>query len=85
MEQTTVNEIHGHDIIDLIRSAPAGLTEAALTEAVNNRFGINTRFHTCKAAGMTLSELMQFLFSRNKVVAREGKLWVVEENVCNHG
>jgi probable metal-binding protein len=82
---SVVNTIHGHDIIDLIRSAPAGFTPEDLATEVTNRFGAAARFHTCSAGGMTLDQLLQFLFMRNKITEREGKLWIVEENVCNHG
>lgn len=83
--ETAATEIHGHDVIDLIRSSSAGFTPTALSDEVTKRYGASVRFHTCSAGGMTLDQLLQFLFMRNKIVEREGRLWVVEENICNHG
>ena len=83
--ESAVTTVHGHDVIDLIRSSREGFTPAALSAEVSKRFGAAATFHTCSAGGMSLDQLLQFLFMRNKIVEREGKLWVVEENVCNHG
>ena len=84
MQTTETTSVHGHDVLDLILSAPAPLSRAELAAEVQRRFGPGARFHTCSASGMTFEHLLMFLLTRAKVVERDGRLSVNAENVCNH-
>lgn len=76
--------IHGHDVLDILLSAPTPLRRAELTAEVNRRFGPDARFHTCSASAMTLDHLLMFLLTREKIVERDGRLSVNAANVCQH-
>lgn len=82
---TDAVSVHGHDVIHLIHHAEPALTRASLAREVAARFGEQARFHTCSARGMTLGQLLQFLEAREKVVERDGRLYVLLGNVCSHG
>lgn len=77
-------EIHGHDIIDLVASYPQGISTAALETEVDRRFGEGTRFHTCSAEGMTLDDLLGFLASRDKVRVAGGMVFPGGAPACHH-
>lgn len=77
--------IHGHEILDLIRTTTPAPTAGEVADIVEARYGPEARFHTCSAQEMTLKELLQFLFARTKIVLRDdGRLHVQIENVCSH-
>jgi len=78
----TSTSIHGHDVIHLINDAAPPLTRTALVAEVAARYGVEPRFHTCSAGGMTLDDLLAFLLSRDKVVERDGRLYVNFGEVC---
>ena len=59
-------EVHGHDVIDLILDSKQAYTRASLTAAIIARFGPDTRYHTCFAAGLSAAELIDFLTERGK-------------------
>lgn len=78
------NEVHGHEIIDLVANNPDGLTIAQLTETVAKRFGGMPRFYTCSAKGMALDELLTFLDERGKVRLRGISVYPGPSPACNH-
>ena len=77
-------EIHGHDVIDMILESPQAYTRESLTAAIIARFGAETRFHTCSAAGMTAAELVTFLERRGKFMPLDGGFTVDPARVCSH-
>jgi probable metal-binding protein len=80
-----IGSIHGHEVIHLIHEARPSLTDAELTEQIEQRFGVNARFHTCSVQGMTLPQLLSLLVFKNKVAHRDGRWFANIENVCGHG
>jgi len=85
-QEQSSSSIHGHDVLDLIHSAQAesAFTPQSLQEEIVRRYGSEARFHTCSAGDMTLEQLLAFLVARNKIVQRQGRLFVQLQNVCNH-
>ena len=60
-------QVHGHDVIAMMQAAPQPFTRESLTSAIVERFGADTRFHTCSAEGMTAGELIDFFAARQNV------------------
>jgi probable metal-binding protein len=56
----------------------------SLTQAIVDRFGVNTRFHSCSASGMDVHAVVDFLESRGKFVARDDGFNTAEDKICNH-
>ena len=56
----TTTEIHGHEVIALIRALPAPLEREALVQLIDEHFGNAARFCTCSASDMTSSALVAF-------------------------
>ncbi len=77
-------EIHGHDVIDMILESPVAYTRESLTAAIITRFGAETRFHTCSAAGMTADDLVAFLAARGKFMPLDDGFTVDPARVCSH-
>ncbi len=82
--QTTQNDVHAHDVIDLIQNASPALSLDGVVAEVNRRYGPAVRFHTCSASGMTIQEVLEFLATRRKIVLEDGRLLVNSANVCKH-
>ena len=76
--------IHGHDIIDLVDTFPAGVRLSQLMEIVSERFGKSAFFHTCSSAGMDLDELLNYLESRDKVRITSGVVYPGGSPACEH-
>ncbi len=80
----TTEQIHGHEIIELVSKYPEGIAAATLTDIVAGEFGTGARFFTCSAENMSLPELLTFLGERDKVQFREGLVFPGGSPACNH-
>jgi probable metal-binding protein len=78
------NEIHGHDVIDMMLQSGRDFTAESLTAAINERFGAEARFFTCSASGMTATELLAFLEARGKFVRTATGFTADPARVCQH-
>lgn len=74
--------VHGHEILNHLGQQP--MAEHTLIAWANAQWGETVRFHTCSQQGLTLSELLDFLRRRQKVVEENGVLTVNLSRVCNH-
>lgn len=79
-----ITSVHGHEIMQLIHEADPPLTREQLVEQVKQRFGEQVEFHACAGGGMTLDDLLDFLFQRGKVVEVDGQLSTDIGLMCNH-
>lgn len=59
-------------------------TKASLAAEIVKQFGAEARFHTCSAEDLTAEELVEFLDSKGKLVAREGGLQTSTDLMCQH-
>ena len=84
MPPMTTNQIHGHEIIELVGKYPEGIPVATLTDIVAHEFGTDARFFTCSAENMRLPELLTFLTERDKVQLRENLVFPGGSPACNH-
>ena len=62
--------IHGHEVLHFMLENEAGFTRQGLKEAIEQRFGIDARFHTCSAEGMNTEALIDFLAAKGKFVEK---------------
>ncbi|KGY11005.1 hypothetical protein NM22_17760 [Vibrio tubiashii] len=75
-------ETHAHKVLNLLRERP--MTKPELESAVNELFGEQARFRTCKCHGFTLETLLEFFAEREKVIVEDGVWQVNAERVCGH-
>lgn len=76
-------QVHGHEVIDIFRQHPGGITLTALAQTVRLRFGGGTRFFTCSAEGMTLDEVLRFLSDRRKLQVHGDTVFPGDSPACN--
>lgn len=81
---TLPTEVHGHEVIAMILGSQQAYTRESLARAIVDRFGAETRFFTCSAAGMTAPELVQFLESRGKFMPLADGFTIDPGRVCQH-
>lgn len=79
-----MESIHGHDVMRMMVEAGRSFTENQLEEAIVQRFGVEARFHTCSASGMTPKELIGFLKMRSKFIVANDTVAMRAENICDH-
>ena len=78
------SEIHGHEVIAMILESKQAYTRESLATAITARFGPETRFFTCSAAGLTAPELVTFLEERGKFMPIDDGFTVDPARVCAH-
>jgi len=61
-----------------------GYSKESLKEAIEARFGAETRFHTCSAEEMTAEQLIDFLSEMGKFVETGGGFNTQADKICNH-
>jgi len=76
--------IHGHEIIDIVSLHPEGLSSGRLAAIATERFGVDARFLTCSTENMTLPELLEFLHERSKVELRGQTVFPGGSPACEH-
>ena len=81
---TEATAIHGHDIIDLIATFPAGIRLSHLMELVGARHGRSVTFHTGSSMGMDLDGLLAFLEAGDKVRIKSGVVYPGGSPACEH-
>ena len=79
-----LTQVHGHDVIDMMRASTQPFTRESLVAAILERFGAEARFHTCSAEGMTANELVEFLAARQKFKSVGDGFVVNPDRVCQH-
>lgn len=70
--------------MDLMVRSGRQFTRASLAAYIVEHFGTAARFHTCSAAGMTATELVDFLVARGKFTGTESGFTVDPHRVCAH-
>lgn len=59
-------------------------TKQSLREAVEQRFGVEARFHTCSAENMTAAQLIDFLEAKGKFVPADAGFTTEAAKICSH-
>ncbi|MDI1337734.1 MAG: YecH family protein [Lacunisphaera sp.] len=78
------NQIHGHDVLDLMTASGESFTRAKLASAMDAKFGPAAHYNTCSVANLTASELIDFFIARGKFQGNESGFSINPERVCQH-
>ena len=80
----TTEQIHGHEIIDIVAAHPHGISVPTLFQLANERFGPNVRFFTCSSENMDMTTLLTFLLERDKIQLNGDLIVPGGSPACNH-
>ena len=82
--ESDMSDIHAHEVMHMMLEHDGGFSRDLLTRAIIDRFGADARFCSCSAAGMDVHEVIDFLESRGKFVARSDGFSTSPDKICNH-
>lgn len=77
--------IHGHEVLHMMDGK--SYTEASLLNAINDKFGVDAKFHTCSQSDMNAEQLIAFLKAKGKFkpsVVHESEFTVDNKKICKH-
>ena len=77
-------KVHGHEVMRMMIASNETYTRQSLRQAIHDRFGTETRFHTCSADGMTAEELIDFLESKGKFLFQGSEFTTHADRMCDH-
>lgn len=77
-------QIHGHEVMEMMINAGKVYTRESLRADIIARFGHEARFYTCSATNLTADELIAFLQARGKFVEAPGGLATEPGKMCDH-
>ena len=78
------NQIHGHEVMQMMVDANATYSVESLKTAILNKFGTAARFYTCSADNLTADELIALLEERGKFIAQKDGFSTSPDKICNH-
>jgi probable metal-binding protein len=78
------NQIHGHEVMQMMLASGVTYTRHSLREAILERFGSEARFFTCSAEHLTADGLIDFLAGRGKFVETSSGFTTDPAHVCHH-
>ncbi len=79
-----MNQIHGHEVINMILTSGKTYTKQSLVEEIARNFGADTRFYTCSAENLTAAQLVDFLDAKGKFVPQNGGFNSSPDLMCQH-
>ncbi len=79
-----MNKVHGHEVMHMMVNAQTSYSRDSLRAAIHNKFGEDTRFHTCSAEGMDADDLINFLEQKGKFHTEGSGFTTAPEKICNH-
>ncbi|SCB72636.1 probable metal-binding protein [Gilliamella bombicola] len=77
--------IHGHEVLHMMDGN--NYTEASLLNAINDKFGVDAKFHTCSQSDMSAEQLIAFLKAKGKFkpsVTHGSEFTVDNKKICKH-
>ncbi|MBW8191579.1 YecH family protein [Neiella marina] len=78
------DSIHGHAVMEMMLEANTQFSRESLKQAIEAKFGVGTKFHTCSASDMDANALIEFLAARGKFVETDAGFNTAKEKICNH-
>ncbi|MBD1391335.1 YecH family protein [Neiella sp. HB171785] len=78
------DSVHGHEVMHMMLDSEQQFTRATLKQAIEQKFGPATKFHTCSASDMDADELIDFLAARGKFVESDDGFNTAADKICNH-
>jgi probable metal-binding protein len=79
-----MSDIHAHEVMQMMLELDQAFSRESLARAISNKFGTDARFYSCSASGMDVEQVIGFLESRGKFVAKEDGFNTAQEKICNH-
>jgi len=76
--------VHGHDVMHMMVESGKRYTKESLRAEIVERFGEQTRYHTCSQQNMTADELIVFLDAKGKFNATSEGFTTAPEKICKH-
>jgi probable metal-binding protein len=78
------NEVHGHEVINMISTAGKTYTRTELRAAIVARFGVDATFCTCSVSGMSPDGMIDFLKAHGKFVEAGDEFTFNVDTQCGH-
>jgi probable metal-binding protein len=79
-----MEQIHGHEVMQMIFGSNKALTREALIEEIVQHFGEDTRFYNCSADNMTAKDIVAFFESKGKFICTDNGIVPNLSGSCNH-
>jgi probable metal-binding protein len=79
-----MTDVHAHEVMHMMLEQDGVFSRKSLTEAIITRFGADTTFCSCSAAGMDVHAVIDFLESRGKFVAIDDGFNTAQDKICSH-
>ena|ERR1039457_942033 len=80
----TTQSIHGHTLLNHVLDLGGNESLTTLRKWAETSHGLDARYHTCSAQGLTYDGLLQFLLERNKIEVSGDRISVIADHVCSH-
>ncbi|PKF61931.1 DUF2492 domain-containing protein [Psychromonas sp. psych-6C06] len=74
--------IHGHQVIEMIAQSKKTFSKTELKERIEEKFGKNSRFHTCMGSDLSADELIEFLSEKGKIIESDAGLSMPLKHLC---
>ena len=81
---STQKSTHGHAVLRMMIEADRPFTSNSLRAAIAERFGVESRFHTCSSESLTAQQLIEFFVDRGKLRPVEGGWKVDRAEICGN-
>jgi probable metal-binding protein len=78
------NQVHGHEVIEMMISSPQLYSKESLKAAIIGKFGGETRFHTCSAENMDAGEMVEYLADHGKFTESPGGFAINPDKICQY-
>lgn len=79
-----MEQIHGHEVIQMMLESGKAYTRASLLTDIIPKFGLNSRFFTCSAENLTPEGIINFLQAKGKFVPCEAGFQTSSDLMCKH-
>ena len=79
-----MEQIHGHEVIQMMLQSGKAYTLASLLTDIVATFGPDSLFFTCSAADLSPEGIIDFLQSKGKLVPCEEGFQTSPELMCKH-
>lgn len=80
-----MEQIHGHDVIQALKSWPVNSSKADLIALVESKFGNESQFYNCSNDSMSAEQLLSFFEGKGKLKFNEsGFSFGKPAGGCNH-